>query len=206
MAETPTYTESIRKLTTAAEEDDAVTTGQILSELGPEKWSSAVKDMIALNRKDIRDDWDNRTFLDIPLLCVDLDKSGNSETLTVYQQSKYQMNEPLAVAKVTEDVSGKNLAPTIDKDVVRQLTTAAENGDAVTTARILNAIGTDKWASTTKDMLALNREDIWATKGVKWIPNLRVGYERQGGAQTLKIWQQPDSFPPIPLAKVTDRK
>lgn len=120
MTDDPGYSENIRRLTTAAESDDAVTAGKILNQLGPERWDKAVKDMLTLNQKDVSD------F--VPRLSVAMDKTGTSETLTVYQQPRFELENPLAVAKVSRDITETSIPNPLDPktDVIRQLTSAAE--------------------------------------------------------------------------------
>jgi hypothetical protein len=209
------YVENIRKLTTAAEKDDAVTAGKLLSDLGPEHWSRAVKDMLALNQKDIKDNFDSKNYaVFIPQLSAEMDKAGTTETLTVFQQPSYAMKAPLPVAKITEDIVGRKVENPVDPkgDVVRQLTTAAEDGNAVAVARILRTLGPEKWADTSNAMLKLNMQDrIQYRKDhpddVLYVPPyLSVGYERSGRNETIEIFQAPDSQTDLPLAKVTDSK
>jgi|688.fasta_scaffold490600_2 hypothetical protein len=204
MADNTNYNDNVRKLTTAAEQDDAVTTGRILQDLGPEQWGKAVKDMLALNQKDIKDAQDSGRYdLFIPALSVELDKAGSKETLTVYQAAK----EPFAVAKITEDVAGKNLTPTLANDVTRQLTSAAESGDAVETARILKSIGPDKWAQVTKDMVALNQQDIRNRTDLNHRPPfVSVSYEKNGSEETISVYSAPEYQSNAPLARVTEKK
>lgn len=205
MSDNPTYTENIRKLTTAAEQDDAVTTGKILSQLGPEQWDKAVKDMLALNKSDI--DGNKRPEDFVPPLSVEMEKAGTNETLTVFQQG-YGENHALAVGKVTEDITGRGIgAPAINGDVVRQLTTSAEEGNWVETARILKSLGTEKWGEVTKDMVALNQQDIRNRKDLSThVPFITVGYERNGLDETITVFEEPQYQLNTPLAKVSDRK
>lgn len=209
MSDDPTYTENIRKLTTASEQDDAVSAGKILSQLGPENWGKAVKDMLSLNKQDWQDMEKNQRWdLFIPLLNAEMEKSGTNETVTINQGTFH-------VAQVTEDITGRKIDSPIDpsKDVVRQLTSAAEDGDAIAAARILKAVGTEKWEEVTKDMLALNHEDILAAikKAGDNIPqnlpaHLSIGYKREGLDETIQIFRQTDLQDQTRLAKVTDRK
>lgn len=210
MADDPKYTESIRKLTTAAETDDAVTAGRILSELGPEKWNDAVKDMMALNRKD----WRERPLAVIPIISAEMEKNGNKETLKIVQQPTRDDAELQPVAEVVEDTNGKKVDSPVDPaspDLLRKLTSAAEDGDAVATARILNAIGAEKWGQVTKDMVALNREDrrkvLEDPNNTKKLPaRLTVSYKKDGPFETIKVYHEADMQLRLPLAKVTGQR
>lgn len=207
MADDPGYSDSIRKLTTAAEKDDAITAGNILNQLGPERWGKAVNDMLSLNQKDVNDMVQNKKWdVFIPTLSVEMDKAKTQETLTIYQQPAYGVKEPLPVAKVSQDITGADIPNPLDQksDVVRQLTTAAENGDAVTTARILRRIGSENWAQTTRDMLEMNLRDRQKAPGDNRPAALTVGYESKGLEETLSLFQIPDYQTSLPLAKITN--
>jgi hypothetical protein len=204
------YTDKIRQLTTAAEKDDAKTAAKVLEDLGPERWENSVKEVLAMNQKDLKE---KHYTVFIPFLSAELDKKGSTEALTIYQQPDFHSNAPLAVATVEMDISANKIGNPIDPkvDLARQLTNAAEEGNAVKVARIFSAIGPENWGEESKKMLALNIQDR-----IQWrknhpdqlgygMPYLSVGYETHGQEQTIKIFQSP-RVSDLPLAKVTERK
>ena len=116
------------------------------------------------------------------------------------------------ITEVSADTKGRKIDSPIDpkEDLVRQLTTAAEKGDAVSTARIIKEIGSDKWETISRDMIKMNRDDrkkaLDDPNSMQKIPaRLSIWYKKDAGEETLKVYQEAELQLQIPLARVTDK-
>lgn len=138
--------------------------------------------------------------------------NGSKETIKLVQQPTREGQDLQPITEISEDTKGKKIDSPIDpnKDIVRQLTTAAEDGDAVSSARILKEIGSDKWGAVSNEMIKMNREDrkkvLDDTEHIRKLPaRLSIWYKKDGGEETLKIYQEAELQLQVPLVRVTDK-